>query len=112
MNARRVRLHAAFRRDFRAQLAWLVAQGRESWIEKLADAVEEVTERLGRFPEIGPVQAKSRLLVVRKIIFRRLPYIAWYGYRARAPIRTVWLLRMFGARQDRSFPDPEGWSLR
>jgi plasmid stabilization system protein ParE len=108
----RVRLHATFRRDFRAELSWLVEHDRAEWIPNLAPAVEEVVELLGRFPEAGPVQARSPRLILRKILFRRLPFVAWYAHRARRPIRTIWLLRMFGARQDRPLPDPDDWELQ
>lgn len=109
--SRRVRLHAEFRRDFRAQLAWLVEVGRDDWAERLMAGVEEVAERILRFPEIGPLQAESRRVVLRKIIFRRLPYVAWYGYRRREPIGDVWLLRLFHIRQDRPKLNPRAWHV-
>ena len=111
MSLARVRLHAAFRRDFRAQLSWLAEHDRTEWIHNLAPAVEEVAALLSRFPEAGPVQARSPQLVLRKLIFRRLPFVAWYGHRPRRPVRTIWLLRMFGVRQDRPRPDPDDWAL-
>lgn len=106
MSHRRVRLHRSFRRDFRAQLAWLIAEEREGWIAGLTDAVEEVAELLRRFPEIGSIEKESPTLILRKILFRRRPFVAWYGYRPGKPIQTVWLLRLFGAHQSRPRPDP------
>jgi plasmid stabilization system protein ParE len=111
VNQRRIRLHRSFRRDFRAELGWLVAGGREDLVSGMADAVEEVAERLRQFPEIGPLEAESPTLVLRKILFRRRPYVAWYGYRRGRSITTVWLLRLFGVRQARPRPDPKDWSL-
>jgi plasmid stabilization system protein ParE len=111
VNLARVRLHATFRRDFRAELSWLVEHDRPEWIPNLAPAVKEIADLLRRFPEAGPMQARSPRLILRKIIFRRVPFVAWYGHLARRPIRTVWLLRMFGARQDRPRPDPFDWEL-
>jgi plasmid stabilization system protein ParE len=92
-------------------MAWLVSEGREDWIPGLADAVEEVMERLRQVPEIGPVVKESPALVLRKILFRRRPLVAWYAYRRGKTITTVWLLRLFGAHQARPRPSPGRWEL-
>ena len=110
MSRRQVRLHRCFRKDFKGQLAWLIAEDREDWIPGLADAVEEVMERLREFPESGPVVKESTRLVLRKILFRRRPLVAWYAYRRGKTITTVWLLRLFGAHQAR--PRSGKWEVR
>jgi len=106
-----MRLHRSFRRDFRAQLGWLVTEDRADRIPGLTDAVEEVMERLRQFPEIGPVVKESPGLVLRKILFRRRPLVAWYAYRPAKTITTVWLLRLFGAHQARPRPNSKLWKL-
>jgi plasmid stabilization system protein ParE len=88
----------------------LISEGREDQVAGLADAVEEVMERLRQFPEIGPVVKRSPELVLRKLLFRRRPLVAWYAYRPAKVIGTVWLLRVFGAHQAR--PRPGKWDVR
>ncbi len=73
------------------------------------DGIAEVAARLARFPGAGPVVSEDDRLVLRKLIFRRLPYVAWYAYAK--PAGDVWLLRLFGARQDRVEPDPSSWGI-
>jgi plasmid stabilization system protein ParE len=109
--ARIARLHGQFQSDFRAHAEWLAGEGRYDWLANLWTGIEEVADRIRQFPEIGPMLRQDRRLVLRKLIFRRLPYVAWYAYRRQRPIGDVWLVRLFGARQDRPDPDPSTWTL-
>jgi plasmid stabilization system protein ParE len=106
---RRVRLHRAFVADVQKQTAWLSENGPEEWSANLLVAIEEVAARLAQVPDVGALLRQDRRLVLRKLIFRRLPYVAWYAYRR--PSGDVWLLRLFGAHQDRPDPDPSRWDL-
>jgi plasmid stabilization system protein ParE len=92
-------------------LAWLAKTEREDLIPGMTAAVEEVVERLQLFPEIGGIAAESPRLIVRKILFRRRPYVVWYGHRRGSSVRTLWLLRVFHVRQSRPRPRATGWRL-
>jgi plasmid stabilization system protein ParE len=107
---RRVRLHRTFVADVRKQTTWLAENGPDEWARNLMVAIDEVSDRLARLPDVGAIVQQDERLVLRKLIFRRLPYVAWYAYAK--PTGDVWLLRLFGAHQDRPAPDPTGWSLR
>ena len=106
---RAVRLHRSFLADVRKQMTWLSENGPEDWAANLLVAIEEVADRLARFPDVGAILQEDERLVLRKLIFRRLPYVAWYAYPK--PSGDVWLLRLFGAHQDRPDPDPSAWDL-
>ena len=106
----RVRLHRTFVRDVRRQVSWLVMNGRDEWADDLLIGIEEVAGRLARFPAIGPIVMENERLVLRKIIFRKLPVVAWYVH-VNSPPRDVWLVRLFGAHQDRPDPDPSSWGV-
>ncbi len=107
--ARKVRLHRAFVDDVRRQARWLAENDRARWSEELLEGIDEVAARLARFPKIGPLVSEDERVVLRKLILRRLPYVAWYAYAK--PAGDVWLLRLFGARQDRVDPDPSSWGI-
>jgi hypothetical protein len=77
----------------------------------LLAGIEEVAVLLARYPEIGPVVAEDRHIVLRSFPLRRYPYMIWSAYRRRARIGDVWLVRLFGAHQDRSSADPATWHL-
>lgn len=109
--ARRVVLHEAFLADARRHEDWLVRSDNEDWLVDLLDGVEEVAELLRRFPAIGPVLAEDDRLILRSFPLRRYPYVVWFAYLRREPIGDVWLLRLFGARQDRPSADATSWRL-
>ncbi len=105
---RAVRLHRRFVDDTRRHTAWLSANGHDDWTDGLLVGIEEVAGRLARFPMVGPLVQEDERVVLRKLIFRHLPYVAWYAYAK--PVGDVWLLRLFGAHQDRADPDSASWS--
>lgn len=108
---RKVLLHEDFLADMRRHEEWLVREGRERWLANLLGAVEDIAALLERYPEIGPVVAEDERLVLRSFPFRRYPYVVWFAYRRRERIGDVWLVRLFGAHQDRSNADPALWRL-
>ena len=54
---------------------------------------------LARFPEAGPVEALRGGREIRRVVLRRLPFVAWYHFRA--PEKKVVVLRLFHLRQRR-----------
>lgn len=71
---------------------------------KLREGIDEVAELLRRYPTAGRETARSDRGVLRSIRLRRYPYVVWYGHAARGPVRELWLIRLFGARQERPSP--------
>jgi plasmid stabilization system protein ParE len=63
------------------QSAWLSENGPEERAANLLVAIEEVAERLAQLPDVGALLRQGRRLVLRKLISRRLPYVAWYAHR-------------------------------
>ena len=90
----RVRVHADFMADLRAQL-------RRSDIEHLRGAIDEAIDLLSRFPNTGSIERQEKSAVLRRLILRRLPYVVWFVRETRRPDADVWLLRLFHARQSR-----------
>lgn len=101
MSRRRVRIHADFDGDLTAQLDWLVAQGQRDGIDGLESGLEKVLELLARFPAAGPVLDRDGSLTLRKLIFPKVPFIAWYLFDTADSKGDVWLLRLFHMRQKR-----------
>lgn len=110
--SRQVLLHEDFVADARRHEDWLVRTGHEEWLRNLLEGIEEIAALLERHPEIGPVVAQDGRLVVRSFPFRRYPYVVWSAYRRRKRIGDVWLVRLFGAQQDRPSADPAAWRIR
>ena len=108
---RRVLLHEDFVSDARRHEEWLIRNGQEEWLRDLLIGIEEIAALLRRYPAIGPVATEDRRLVLRSFPFRRYPYVVWFAYRRRQPIGDVWLVRLFGAHQDRPSTDPSSWRL-
>lgn len=99
--ARRVRIHADFRDDLRAQLAWIADHQPASYIDRLRDGLDEAIELIGEWPAIGVVAGHDGRRVLRTLILRSLPFVIWYGFDAEGASSDVWLLRLFHSRQDR-----------
>jgi hypothetical protein len=98
---RAVHRHPDFEADYLAQLDWLVAQGEQGWIAILAEGLDSVVELLSSFPAAGAPEGRSGRAGLRKIVFPRGPYVAWYVYDADDPAGAVWLLRLFHVRQEK-----------
>ena len=112
MIRRPVKRHADFEADYVAQLEWLVQHGERAWILELGRGVRSVGRLLAAFPFAGPVVARRGTIELRKLLFPRGPYLAWYTVDASRPRSEVWLLRLFHARQRRPKPDPRRWLPR
>lgn len=102
--ARQILLHEDFLRDARRHEEWLVRNGREEWLANLLVGIEEIADLLRRYPAIGQMVMQNERIVLRSFPFRRYPYLIWFAYRRHRPIGDVWLVRLFGAAQDRSKP--------
>lgn len=107
--ARPVRRHATFMADYVAILDWLERHGDSRWILILAKGLDDVVRLVGELPGIGACMDERSPVVLRKIIFPKGPYVAWYAYDAEDPGGAVWLLRLFHARQRRPSPSLERW---
>lgn len=85
-----------------AQVFWLEQHRGERWILRLREAVDEAARALARFPAMGaPVILDPRRGAapppLRKLVLRRVPFVVWYA----VDDDSVWLLRLFHARQKR-----------
>ena len=102
-----VHFHSDFESDVRAQVRWLVAHRQRPWLEKLEQGLDEAVELLLEFPGAGEVVGKEPNVRLRKLVFRKVPYLAWYAV---DELRgEVWFLRLFHARQKRPSPNLERW---
>lgn len=97
--------------DARRHEERLLRNGQEEWLRNLLVGIEEIAALLQRYPAIGPVVAADRRLVLRTFPFRRYPYVVWSAYGPRQRIGDVWLVRLFGAHQDRPSADAKSWQL-
>ena len=93
----RVRLHIDFRLDFRRLPDDLVERGAEEWIAALREGVDQAMRLLTRFPAAGTRMDKRGKVELRRLIFPKGPYVAWYVVNG----RDLWLIRLFHARQRR-----------
>ena len=88
-----------FLKDLRAQTRRLLEEDKADWAERLIDEVEEAAALLGRFPEAGPVEARLGGHEIRRVLLRKLPFVAWYRWRAQE--KKVVVLRLFHLKQRR-----------
>lgn len=110
MTRARVRFHPAFVTDLRAHQDWIVEHGRASWLDALAAGLDDAAALLADFPMVGAVVAEGRGTTVRRHLWSYGPYVCWYLHRNDAPVRDVWLIRLFHAHQRRPVPDMRFWS--
>jgi plasmid stabilization system protein ParE len=101
VSTRRVRIHGDFEADFLAQVDWLVAEGEGSWIAGLESGVDHILELLAEFPGGGQAMDREGTNSIRKLVFPRGPFVAWYAFDPDDPEGDVWLLRLFHSRQQR-----------
>jgi plasmid stabilization system protein ParE len=88
-----------FRADLRSQTRRLVADDKLDWAQRLIDEVALVARLLGASPRAGPVETTRSGRSIRRVVFRRLPFVVWYHFQESA--RTVVVLRLFHVRQRR-----------
>jgi plasmid stabilization system protein ParE len=98
---RRIRFHAGFRVDLRSHLSWLREHRDPAWIERLRTEIDEATSLLTSFPDMGALEGEDGAVILRKLLFSKLPYLIWYARDTRDPRGDIWILRLFHARQDR-----------
>jgi plasmid stabilization system protein ParE len=109
---RAVRRHPDFEADYLALLGDLVAHGQSEWITALGSGLEDVVRMLSAFPAAGPPIAERGTVQLRKLLFRKGPYVVWYLYDPTHPDGEVWLVRLFHARQRRPAPRLGRWVPR
>lgn len=98
-----MKVEVVFTEDFRADLleqtTELVAQGRQDWAERLIEEVEAAASLLVQFPRSGQVELRRQGRALRRVVFRKLPFVAWYHWDAKAG--RVVVIRLFHVRQRR-----------
>lgn len=104
-----VRRHPSFVADYLVLLEQLEQGGERERIVVLAHGLEEVVEVLSELPGVGVRLDAQGSVVMRKIIFKKGPYVAWYAHDSADPEGEVWLLRLFHARQKRPAPRARRW---
>lgn len=85
-----------FAEDLRAQVTWLRAQSRASWVEKLQGDLEDAYRVLEEFPRAG-VATDTR---GRKLVLRNMPFAIRYVLEA-DDTRVVLLSLTHGRRRTR-----------
>ena len=93
----RVELAQPFRDDARRQLALLIERDEWTRVERLAEELATLRDRLTRFPELGRQLIADDRHTLRRIALGRVPYFVWYRFDRRADV--VRLVRLFHARQ-------------
>jgi plasmid stabilization system protein ParE len=96
-----VRRHPDFEIDYLALLDSIVNEGDAIWIDVLADGLERTVRLLATFPAAGAMVERKGTATLRKILFPRGPYLAWYVHDVGDVTADVWLVRLFHARQRR-----------
>ncbi len=105
----RVHIHAQFRSDLDAIVRWLADRGERAWIEILDRGIDSLVAFVSRYPAIGTVLDRQGRVELRRLLFPKGPYLAWYVVDETRRRHEVWLVRLFHARQDRPRPDASTW---
>lgn len=109
MTRARVHLHRAFVADLEAHQSWIVEHGGRSWLDTLEQGLNDATSLVGEFPLVGVPVAQDPPFTIRRLRWVRAPYVSWYAHEDVEPVRHVWWIRLFHARQRRLEPDPVFW---
>jgi len=102
----RVELGEAFLADARRQIAHLAAAEEWSRVDRLAEDIARLSDRLARFPELGRELTRESGRTMRRIPVGRLPYLIWYRFDPRGE-SVIRLSRLFHAHQ--RTPRPRLW---
>lgn len=102
----RVELGEAFLADARKQIEHLAAAEEWSHVDRLAEDIARLSDRLARFPELGRELTRESGRTMRRIAVGRLPYLVWYRFDPRGE-GVIRLSRLFHAHQ--RTPRPRLW---
>jgi|1185.fasta_scaffold183378_2 plasmid stabilization system protein ParE len=98
-----MKVEVVFTGDFRADLVeqtrHLLAEDRLNWAERLIGEVEAAARLLGHSPGACPLELRRRGKAIRRLVLRRLPFVVWYHWDAKA--RRAVVLGLFHVRQRR-----------
>ncbi len=94
----RVEFGATFSVDLARQIEALRAEDEWSRIDRLAEDVVQLADRLAWFPELGRELAREGDWTLRRIAVGRLPYLVWYRYDPKPP-GTIKMSRLLHAHQ-------------
>jgi plasmid stabilization system protein ParE len=88
-----------FRSDLLAQTRHLLAEDKRDQAERLVNEIEVAATLLSQSPGAGPVEDGRGGRAIRRLLFRKLPFVAWYHWEE--PAKRVVMLRLFHVRQRR-----------
>ena len=111
-SARRVRRHPDFEADYRSQIDWLARNGEREWIVTLASDLHRVVRLLSRFPAAGHLVERRGAVELRKLLFPKGPYVAWYVRDTSDLASPLCRGGLSPARPPRPVPDPARWLPR
>lgn len=94
----RVEYGEAFFADMRTQIDHLMREDELSRVDRLADDVTVLAERLSQFTRLGRQLTEARGRTLRRIAVGRLPYLVWYRHDPRGD-GVVRMSRLFHMRQ-------------
>jgi len=94
----RVEFGEAFFSDTQRQIGNLAAVDEWSRVDRLIEDVTRLSERLGRFPELGRQIGEARGRTLRRIAVGRLPYFVWYRFDPHGE-GVIRMSRLFHVRQ-------------
>ena len=84
-----------FGRDLAAQTTWCVEHDHERWAKDLMLDVIALAKLLERLPESGVLEDARGKKGLRRLVLRRVPFVAWYVLDG----ATVSVVRLLHARQ-------------
>ena len=94
----RVEFEEAFLVDIQRQIERLAEAGEWARIDRLAEDIARLADRLARFPELGRELAHAKASTLRRIAVGRLPYLVWYRHDTRGE-GVIRMYRLLHARQ-------------
>lgn len=105
-----LRLRPAFIADVRGRIEWLAEHREEEQLESFLTGLASVRAAITRDPRAGAVVREDERYVVGLRLFPRpLPYVVYYAHEKTQRVAEIYLVRLFGAGQDRSGFDLSDW---
>jgi plasmid stabilization system protein ParE len=103
-------LRPAFIAAVNQRIAWLAENRTEEQLKSFLSGLADVRRRIEQNPEAGPPLRRSGTHVLRMRLFPRpLPYLVYYGHGRQRPLTEIYLIRLYGAGQDREDVDMSDW---